>query len=1128
MTLRRFGVAITVVAVIAGTSGPTRAEPPGSAAVGATAPAAPGLIADGRNYRVTLLTGDVVSVTGRKDGCPSVSVTPATPSGVMKRSCGPDGHVRVTPGSVAHLIGPVLDPTLFDVTALILDGYDDARSATLPLIVRQAPGLRGADTGPLTAKRALASIDAVAGRTAKSAGPDLLRTLSNPTTRSAGRSPKVWLDRQVRATARQGQTDPNLRQVSAPRAWAAGHTGRGARVAVLDTGADFTHPDLVGRVAERADFITDGGDAVDRSGHGTHVASVVAGSGGASGGERRGVAPDAALLIGKVLDDDGSGLVSQVVAGMEWAASRADVVNLSLGSDWIPEDDVMSAAVEALTARTGALFVVAAGNSGPGDRSVGTPGVAPSALTVGAVDGTDTVAGFSSRGPVAGTQAAKPEISAPGVDIIAARAAGTTLGLPLDARYVSASGTSMATPHVAGAAALLAARHPDWSHAQLKAALVGAADVAKTTEVHTVGAGRLDAAAPLTGVVAGEPVVNLGVFAHPQQGSADTTVSWRNPGTAAVPVRLDVAVTDHNGRTQPAGSARLSTTALTVAAGATGTAVLTVDRTRTPGLYTALVTGRTTDGTVLTRTPVTFSVAAPSHELTLQIKPLVNQGADLDVSVYVTVVNLDDPAVFERLLIPQVGDSPALRVPAGRYSVMASYLGFRAGGVGTAVLVGDPDMPISADTVVSLDPARARRVGATVDGVTTEAATTGVTYLQNARRGPGWFEWTTTWGEAARAGEMFVQPMDDVSVGRFRAVASFGLRAPGTAPSPFFYNVIHPYPVGVPADPGHRVTATEKARMGRLDNRFHTVNGLPTHHAMVGFSLEDGVILSEPLREEVGVTRTDYVTPGYVWRDGIRYGDGIIMQGEARRIGPGSVESQAWAQQPLRPDWFDSPTPQNNGCTPRLPVRTRGSIGIELATVVDRHNRFDCMSGWGMEGMTRQLRLFRNGSLVGTTAQNFGDFAVPAGAGDFRLVFDVDNGPGLGAPTRSNTEWTFRSTGPKGTGYEQLPLLSVDYDLRLGPDNRPVPGQPVGSLPAEFTVRQGHGVKAQRVTAFEVWTSVDGGATWQPATVTRHGDATFRAALPLLAAGRSMSLRVSATGDGGSGITQTVIGAYAA
>ena len=143
---------------------------------------------------------------------------------------------------------------------------------------------------------------------------------------------------------------------------------------------------------------------------------------------------------------------------MQWAAeSDADVVNMSLG-DTFPSDgsDPMSQTVDALSAQYGTLFVIAAGNAGP--ETISTPGAAASALTVAATDKQDNLAWFSSTGPLAFSGAMKPDISAPGVEITAARSQEMTDGG--EGLYRTISGTSMATPHVAGAAAILAQQHP--------------------------------------------------------------------------------------------------------------------------------------------------------------------------------------------------------------------------------------------------------------------------------------------------------------------------------------------------------------------------------------------------------------------------------------------------------------------------------------------------------------------------------------------------------------------------------------------------------------------------------------------------------------------------------------------
>ena len=175
-------------------------------------------------------------------------------------------------------------------------------------------------------------------------------------------------------------------------------------MAVLDTGIDTTHPDLRGGKVVAAANFSESDSTTDHVGHGTHVASIVAGTGARSGGERKGVAFQASLLNGKVLDDFGFGSESGIIAGMEWAARRrARVVNMSLGGWPTDGSDPMSQAVNRLTARYRTLFVVSAGNSGPGEQTVENPGVSTSALTVGAVDADDELADFSSRGPGSAT-----------------------------------------------------------------------------------------------------------------------------------------------------------------------------------------------------------------------------------------------------------------------------------------------------------------------------------------------------------------------------------------------------------------------------------------------------------------------------------------------------------------------------------------------------------------------------------------------------------------------------------------------------------------------------------------------------------------------------------------------------
>ena len=298
---------------------------------------------------------------------------------------------------------------------------------------------------------------------------------------------RIWYDLPVHALL-----DVSVPHIRANSVWAEDDEGAGVRVVVLDTGCDLHHPDLKNRIQAVADF-SGKGNAQDGHGHGTHVAGIIAGSGAASQGKYRGVAPQADLFIAKVLDDQGNGRMSDVMAGLDWAISQdAQVINLSLGSDTSCDGtDALSEACDAAVGK-GAVVVVAAGNSGPASRTVGSPGCAREVITIGASDDADEVASFSSRGPTSDGRV-KPDVVLPGVNIISARAEGTSLGNSAgDSLYTSLSGTSMATPHAAGVAALLLSANPALTPRQIK-------DIFKATAVdlelslNTQGSGRVDA-----------------------------------------------------------------------------------------------------------------------------------------------------------------------------------------------------------------------------------------------------------------------------------------------------------------------------------------------------------------------------------------------------------------------------------------------------------------------------------------------------------------------------------------------------------------------------------------------------------------------------------------------------------
>jgi serine protease AprX len=295
----------------------------------------------------------------------------------------------------------------------------------------------------------------------------------------------IWPDLPVHTWLNQ-----SVPHINVPQVWDLGFHGEGMKIGVVDTGIDPTHPDFAGRIAAKTSLV--GGDGTDDNGHGTHVCSIAAGSGAASEGKYRGVAPAASLYVAKVLDANGSGSTSGVMAGVEWAVDQGvHVINLSLGSDGACDGtDALSTLCDQAVQQHGVVVCVAAGNAGPSAGTVGSPGCARWVITIGAADDSDVIANFSSRGPTADGRI-KPDILFPGVNIVAAQAAGTSLGPVVAPHYIRLSGTSMATPHATGSAALLLQAKPDLTPNQVKWVLLTSA-VNLGQPANSQGSGRAD------------------------------------------------------------------------------------------------------------------------------------------------------------------------------------------------------------------------------------------------------------------------------------------------------------------------------------------------------------------------------------------------------------------------------------------------------------------------------------------------------------------------------------------------------------------------------------------------------------------------------------------------------------
>lgn len=294
-------------------------------------------------------------------------------------------------------------------------------------------------------------------------------------------------------------------------AWDRGITGKGVTVAVIDTGV-YPHPDLDGRLVGFKDFVNgkDGvQNAYDDNGHGSHCAGLVGGDGSKAGGRFKGPAFEAGIVGVKVLDKMGGGQMSDVVRGIQWAVKHKDeynikVISLSLGagSNLKEKDDIVAQAVQAAL-DANIVPVVAAGNSGPFKATIGTPAISLDALTVGAYDdkntadhGDDTMAFFSSRGPTTRDRHVKPDIAAPGVNMVSFRSPGSSIDRAnvskLGDYYVLLSGTSMATPVTAGCAALVRQANPDLSAREVIQVLKDTAEDMKDTKAILQGEGLVD------------------------------------------------------------------------------------------------------------------------------------------------------------------------------------------------------------------------------------------------------------------------------------------------------------------------------------------------------------------------------------------------------------------------------------------------------------------------------------------------------------------------------------------------------------------------------------------------------------------------------------------------------------
>ncbi|MGH3763350.1 S8 family peptidase [Actinophytocola sp.] len=1074
----KIGAGVAVLGLVLGTAQAAGAAPPTGFA---------NTVED--KNTVTLITGDRVTV--RNHEASSVSAGEGR-AGMVFSTFRAQGHDYVIPADALRLVATgKLDRRLFDITSLVDFGYDDAHRDSVPLIVTHAAGR--AAPRPAHVTRNLPSVNGMAVAADKSGAT--WEALTDGAARAGARTmatgvSKIWLDGKRRSTL-----DHSVPQIGAPAAWDAGFTGEGVKVAVLDTGVDQTHPDLADREVAEQNF-SEAPDNDDNFGHGTHVASIVAGTGPKSDGKYRGVAWGASILDGKVLDDFGFGFESGIIAGMQWAAEQgADIANLSLGGGDTPDVDPLEEAVNTLSEQHGTLFVIAAGNSGPAEGTVGSPGSAEAALTVGAVDDRDALADFSSRGPRIGDGGIKPDITAPGVDIVAAKAANGQIGEPAEDGYVALSGTSMATPHVAGAAALIAQQHPDWTGARLKAALTASAKPTDGLTAYQQGSGRVDVARTLDASVVSEPTsVDLGLAEWPHDDDQPVTkpLTYRNLGDTDMTLALSLDATGPDGEATDMFS--LSVNEITVPAGGEARVEVTADTRKgtVDGAYSGAVVA--TAGESVTRTPVGAVREVESYDLTLNYAD--ENGAP--TAAYSTlIVGLDN----DTLAFPYDEDgSLQVRLPKGRYVV--DHLVLTAGGTHYNQLA-QPGLGLDGDTTVDIDPTITKPIS--------------VTPPAKARLLVGDIGYSVQTANSS-FGSGFIT--DDLSV---LTTAQLGAALPGTtvtgsvntqwlAPDGSFYGLaFYPeegFPTGFTKVVDQRELATVREDLGpALEGQQGQRTLFPFPESGGGFVVGASVAVDLPS------TRTVYLTT-----ERVRWAT-LLMQGapDAEPVADFESPTRAYRAGRTYDESFNHAV-----FGPGLPptefpwgYRLGDEIGVSIPMFTDLGGN----AGYSTVD-SAATKLYRGSELVGASPEpGFGVFGgLPAGAGDYRLTTELTRSAPFDVSTAISAEWTFRSAHVDGDEPAALALNTVRFLPALDGANSAPAGKPF-LVPMVLQDETGSYLRPRRLT---VEASYDEGKTWQRVPVLLN----LVAALHHPTGAESVSLLASATDRDGNTVRETVIRAY--
>lgn len=729
------------------------------------------------------------------------------------------------------------------------------------------------------------------------------------------------------------------------------------------------------------------------------------------------------------------------------------------------------------------------------------------------------LANFSSRGPRYGNSGIKPEITAPGVSIQAARAAGTSMGSPIDDYYTSTDGTSMAAPHVAGAAALLKQQHPDWDPETLKAALINSATPHGSLTVFQEGGGELDMVQAIqTSVVSLPGTVNLGLYEFPHDDAEPVTetVTYTNHGEEDVALDLQLDVTDGAGIPTPEGMLTVEPAALDLPVGASVEVEVTLDRSLGANTtYGGTIVALDGDGERVAGTPVGFTKEPELYDITVEGIQRNGEPAADDSSL--EVLDVHDRTRVGRIGLPFVDGVATLRVPPGTYSVVATIAGLdQSGDIENLSMMGDPELEVTGDAHLVLDAGEAVEI--TVDtpyeDVTVEGSA--FQYSRVDALGQGW-----TSAVVGRDWPYYVAPTDPISVGEFNFGSKFEMSAPGA-----WMDLAFPEFGALPGDPSYVVNEETTAT---VESAYHSDSPQAyTRSAPAKFPWEfagfgEYRAIAAPLERVEHISANE--TLFYQAVVGPAPTRPILYEADTR-YEPGAELEQSWFASPRTPALDEG----NEHTAPDYPTTRLGdTIDLTIFEFGDANPgdavHYGSMDSFGSED-SAAFRLYQDGELYAEGPRAIGTVPVDP---ESRLRFELDvarDADWWTTSTATHTAWEIDSATTETA--EVLPLLQVDYDLGLNTSNElEDPYGERGRVAVSFDVRHPAGVDGPEIEGAELSLSYDDGETWSELPVVDAGDGTFTSHVDRYGDSSHASLRGEAWDADGNRVEQEVIRAYA-